>query len=133
ATWLHARVQRETGPAAGERRREALAGEARVVAEGAATGDGAVDRAGAGALVAIGRPVESRIERRLYVVRDDGAVFGDGAGRSIGSLGLEVGLVEPPRAERLWRLRGVQAYGRGERPEPADVLERLVACYDAFV
>src|SRR5687767_11809836 len=101
ATWLPVRVHREV-EAVDRARRSALVGEARVVAEQA----GPTEDATRG-LVALPSRVESRLERRLYVVRDDGAVYGDGAGRPIEALGLEVAMPDPPRTERLWRLAGV--------------------------
>jgi hypothetical protein len=134
ATWLHVRVHRElTGnsEAVGKRPILVSARATAVAAGGGDEGDGA--SSGAGALARVERTVETRTERRLNVVRDDGVVFGDGADRALEELGLEVGLVAPPRAERTWRRAGVEAYRRGERPEPGDVFGRLVACYDAFV
>jgi hypothetical protein len=73
------------------------------------------------------------VERRAGVVRDDGELFGEGIGRPLGELGFAVEVAEPARAERAWRRAGVEAYRRGERPDPGAVFGRLVACYDAFV
>jgi hypothetical protein len=76
---------------------------------------------------------QPRISRALYVVRDDGHVFGPGADEPLASLELDVALADPPDDELLWRRPAVECYRRGERPDPADLFARLCAAYDAFV
>jgi hypothetical protein len=78
-------------------------------------------------------PLRVTLERRLFVVRDDGRVFGEDADAPWAELGLEVRLPEVPPPEKLWSARGVTAYRRGERPEPADVFLRLSAVVNLFI
>jgi hypothetical protein len=52
----------------------------------------------------------------VFIVRDDGVVFGDGADRTMEELGMEVHLPEIPPADTLWSKRGVQGYRSGARP-----------------
>jgi hypothetical protein len=81
------------------------------------------------------RYAEPRIvlDRRLFVVRDDGRLFGDGGDESLAALGLEVRLSDPPRQERLWRTPAVKAYRAGVRPDPAGVFRRVAGVYDRFI
>jgi len=76
-----------------------------------------------------------RVERRreLFVVRDDGVVFGPGGTHGLDALGLEVQLAEPARDGKGWRTPAVKAYQAGRRPDPSDVFRRLVRVYDAFI
>jgi hypothetical protein len=74
-----------------------------------------------------------RTERRQFVVRDDGVIFGDGGDRPIEELGLEVAIPSAPRDTKLWGTSGVKAYRAGYRPDPRDVLSRLVAVVDRFM
>ena len=69
----------------------------------------------------------------LWVVRDDGATFGDGAGQPLAALGLTVRLDDRPPTERLWSTAGLQAFRQGARPDPADVFERVRAVVDRFI
>ena len=75
--------------------------------------------------------VETR--RRQFVVRDDGVVFGDGGDKPIEELGLEVAIPSVPRDGKLWSAQGLKAYRAGYRPDPRDVLARLVAVVDRFM
>src|SRR5262249_24959863 len=70
--------------------------------------------------------------RELFVVRDDGQVFGPGA-RPFAELGLDVQLPEPPRDGKLWRTGGIKAYRAGRRPDLGDVFARLVRVYDHYL
>jgi hypothetical protein len=72
-------------------------------------------------------------EKRLYIVRDDGVVFGDGANFPIEELGIEVKLPEEIPAGRGLSTRGVKAYSAGERPDPVDVFSRVRSVIDTFV
>ncbi len=85
-----------------------------------------------GELVRYNPPVVT-VERRLFVVRDDGRVFGEGGHAPLGELGLEVRLPEIPPPERLWSATGVLGYCDGARPDPAGVFGRLVAVVDRFI
>lgn len=72
-------------------------------------------------------------EMRLFVVRSDGVVFGDGGDKPLGDLGFDVHLPEQPPVDRLWSTRGVKAYRAENRPNPADVFQRIVENVDRFI
>src|SRR5207247_836995 len=66
------------------------------------------------------------IERKLYIVRDDGILFGDGGAHSLQALELTIQLHDTPPDVCLWSVEGVQRYRQGVRPAATDVFERLV-------
>jgi hypothetical protein len=72
-------------------------------------------------------------EKRMFAVREDGAIFGDGGGAPLEKLGLEIKLPEEIPAGKEWSTRGVKAYNAGERPTPADVFERVRSVVDTFI
>jgi len=72
-------------------------------------------------------------ERRLFIVRDDGQIFGQDGPASCADLGLEVQLPELPPPEALWSTAGVQAYRRGQRPDPLAVLHKIVAVVNQLI
>lgn len=71
-------------------------------------------------------------ERRLCVLRSDGAIFGSGA-RDLSELGLDIQLSEIPPDEKLWSVTGVKAFLSGRRPEPADVFSQVADVVDRFI
>ena len=84
-----------------------------------------------GEVVQLAEP-DVHTERRLFVVRDDGVVFGDGA-RPLDELGMEVRLADPPPPGKLWRTQGVKAYRDGQRPDVSAVFDRIVVAFDYFL
>ena len=72
-------------------------------------------------------------EKRLFIVRSDGHIFGAGGHDPINAIGVEVRLPEIPRDDRLWSSRAVQAYANGQRPDPADVFNHVVDTVDRFI
>jgi hypothetical protein len=74
-----------------------------------------------------------RTERRQFVVRDDGVIFGDGGDKPVEELGFEVAIPSTPRDTKLLSTSGVKAYHAGTRPDPRDVLSRVVAVVDRFM
>lgn len=76
-------------------------------------------------------PLETQ-GRRLCVIRSDGAIFGDG-GNEISDLSFDVFLAEVPPDDRLWSSRGVKAFLRGERQEPAVVFREVADVIDRFM
>ncbi len=80
-------------------------------------------------------PLTANVATRqaLWVVRDDGRAFGEGADEPLRALGLDVRLGQRPPSDRLWSTPGLQAYRQGARPEPPDVFERLAAVVDRFI
>ena len=77
-------------------------------------------------------PIEEKA-KRLFVIRDDGVIFGDGGDQPLEELGLEVSLPTPPKDSKLWTTKGVKAYRAGGRPPPLDVFQRLVSLIDRFM
>ncbi|MGB9180631.1 MAG: DUF3854 domain-containing protein [Pyrinomonadaceae bacterium] len=77
-------------------------------------------------------PIETT-GQRMFIVRDDGVIFGEGGTYPIDELELNVRLHEIPPVDKLWSARGVKAYRSGERPKPADVFNQVVDCVDRFI
>lgn len=71
-------------------------------------------------------------ERRLCILRSDGAIFGSGT-RDLSELGLDIQLPEIPPDERLWSVMGVKAFLSGRRPEPGDVFRQVADVVDRFI
>jgi hypothetical protein len=69
-------------------------------------------------------------ERALFIVRNDGAVFGPD---DMDRLALQVNLPDVPQEDRLWRTVGVKAYRSGMRPDYAEVFDRVVSVFDHFI
>jgi len=82
-------------------------------------------------------PPRVETSRKLFLVRDDGELFGDGPGdssyRPLSELGLEVKLPEAPPADKLWSTPGVKSCWQGYRPDPADVFSRIVSVTDRSI
>lgn len=77
-------------------------------------------------------PIEAT-GQRMFVVRDDGVIFGEGGTYPIDELELNVRLQEIPPVDKLWSARGVKAYRSDERPTPAEVFNQVVDCVDRFI
>jgi len=78
-------------------------------------------------------PPEVRNEIRLFVVRDDGALFGDGGDQPLESLGFDVLLSEIPRNEKTLSTVAVKAYRAGQRPDPLVVFDHVRDVVDRFI
>jgi len=78
-------------------------------------------------------PPQVTTEQRLFVVRDDGHVFGDGGDETLDALLLTVKLPTIPLSTQLWQAPSVNAYRAGARPEPHDVFARLIAVYNHYL
>jgi hypothetical protein len=72
-------------------------------------------------------------EQRLFIVRDDGVVFGDGGQKTFAELGLDIRLPEIPPHDKLWTVPSVKAYVHGARPDPAATFRQVVAVIDRFI
>jgi len=70
--------------------------------------------------------------REMFIMRDDGVMFGPGA-EPVSALGFDIQLGEPPADDKLWRTRGVKAYRKGERPDIAELFRRVADVYDRFI
>lgn len=75
--------------------------------------------------------VETRL--RLFVIRDDSALFGPGADAPLSDLGPQVALPEMPHPSRTWSTDGVKSYRAGQRPDPPTVLNRIADVVSRFV
>jgi len=78
-------------------------------------------------------PPEVVNEIRLFVVRDDGLVFGEGADQAPAELGFEVLLSEVPRADKTLTTKAVKAYRAGARPNPLEVFGRVCDVLERFM
>jgi hypothetical protein len=85
-----------------------------------------------GQVVRLNPPTVTR-ERRLFVIRDDGVIFGDGGDRPIDDLGIDVHLPEVVIDGKGWTAVGVKAYRAGQRPDPVDVFGRVADVVDRFI
>ena len=85
-----------------------------------------------GEVIRLERPRITR-EQRLFIVRDDGVIFGEGADRPAEELGLELVLPEKLEAGQRLSIPAVKAYRNGYRPDPAEVFGRVCECVDHFI
>jgi len=76
---------------------------------------------------------EVTTEQRLFIVRNDGVVFGDGGQWPFAELGLEIRLPEIPPSEKLWTAPAVKKYVAGNRPNPGETFRQVVAVVDTFI
>jgi hypothetical protein len=76
---------------------------------------------------------EVTTEQRLFIVRDDGVVFGEGARKSFAELGLEIRLPEIPPQAKLWTAPSVKKYVAGARPDPPEIFRQLVSVVNRFI
>jgi hypothetical protein len=72
-------------------------------------------------------------EQRLFIVRDDGMVFGDGGDKLLAALGMDVHLAEIPMPQKLWTAPSVKAYKAGTRLDPGATFQRVVSVVDCFI
>jgi hypothetical protein len=83
-------------------------------------------------------PPRQRTETVLAIVRDDGRLYADCSvllpnmlPRSMLQVPVELSAPLPP--DSGWSGAGVKRFLAGERPNPADVLERVASVYDVFM
>jgi hypothetical protein len=77
-------------------------------------------------------PIE-QTERRPFIVRGDGVIFGEGGHQPLSQMGVDVRLPEMPPAEKLLSTPALKRYAAGYRPDPVDVLVRVMAVVDRFI
>ena len=77
-------------------------------------------------------PPEVTTSQRLFILCDDGKVFGHGGSEPLEALGLEVHLPEIPRPDRLFSAPAVNAYRAGRRPKAVAVFQRVTTGIDRF-
>ncbi|HNC09537.1 MAG TPA: DUF3854 domain-containing protein, partial [Anaerolineales bacterium] len=78
-------------------------------------------------------PPQSVKTRRLFIIRSDGAIFGEGADHPIEELGIDIHLPEMPMPEKLWSSEGVRKYRKGNRPVPVNVFAQIVNVIGYFI
>jgi Domain of unknown function (DUF3854) len=81
-------------------------------------------------------PPRVSVSRDLFVMRDDGALFGkqeDPQLHQFSELHLTIKLPEIPMEAKLWSPKGIKHYLAGQRPEPKDVFTRLCATISRFI
>jgi hypothetical protein len=71
--------------------------------------------------------------KQLFIVRDDGVIFGEGGNRPLEDIGLDIHLAEIPPADRLWSTQAVKSFAAGRRPIPAEVFNKVVEIVDRFI
>ncbi len=79
------------------------------------------------------RPPVVTTETRLFILRGDGVLFGDGADHPFSDLNLTFRLPEIPPDDRIWKAAGVKAYLSGRRADPKVVFSQLAANVDFFI
>ena len=75
-------------------------------------------------------------ERRLFVMRDDGVLFGEAVDpkvKPLEELGIGIASMDEPPHRLFWNANGVKAYLHRKRPKPAAVFDRIVKVYDHFL
>lgn len=85
-----------------------------------------------GTIVRHDPPLQST-EKRLFIVRDDGVIFGDGGHVPLEKLGLELSLPEIPLAERLLSAPGLKAYAAGHRVQATAVFGQVKEVINRFI
>ncbi|MDP6652864.1 MAG: hypothetical protein QGF90_12275, partial [Gammaproteobacteria bacterium] len=80
-------------------------------------------------------PPKTVNERRLFVIRDDGVIFGEGdtSVTPIADIGFTIKLPERLHTAHRWSAHGVQVYSKGTRPNPAEVFHDVAAAMDNFI
>jgi len=78
-------------------------------------------------------PPKETVSRELFVLRDDGVLFGPGQKDSIESLGFEVRLSEAIPENRLIAAKAVTAFQRNYAPDAIDVFLKVSNSYDHFL
>ena len=79
---------------------------------------------------------QPKYEQRLFVMRDDGVLYGDTIDpqvKALPELGMDIAPMDKPPDHLLWNVAGVTAYLHHTRPDPVDVFTRLVTVYDHFL
>jgi hypothetical protein len=79
---------------------------------------------------------QPQYEQRLFVMRDDGVLFGetiDPQVKALPELGIAIAPMDKPPDHLLWNVAGVTAYLHHTRPDPVEVFTRLVTVYGHFL
>jgi uncharacterized protein DUF3854 len=88
-----------------------------------------------GEVIRLAQP-QTTHERRMFVMRDDGVLFGEAIDphvKPLAELGIDITPMDKPPDRLLWNAAGVTAYLHGKRPDPAEVFGRVVSVYHHFL
>jgi hypothetical protein len=79
--------------------------------------------------------VPPRVERDqvLWIIREDGACFGEGAEHPLLELDMDIHLPEKPSQSSVWSRAGYTRFSSGEKPCPSEVFGRVTATVDRFI
>ncbi len=72
-------------------------------------------------------------EKRVFIMRDDGMLFGEPASAPLSDLPFRVDLPEAPPPERCWSAEAVEAFRQGRRPQPLVLFGQMVEVLDTFM
>ena len=78
-------------------------------------------------------PPLQRVETRLFVIAQDGRLYGEGGDLPLDRLGIDLKLTEVPPPDATWSAKAINRYRRGDRPAPAGVFARLAEVVDRFI
>ncbi|HEX8197590.1 MAG TPA: DUF3854 domain-containing protein [Pyrinomonadaceae bacterium] len=78
-------------------------------------------------------PPKETFSREMFVMRDDGTLFGPGQKDSIESLGFEVSLSDAVPENRLLAAKAVTAFRNNYKPDAIDVFLKASNSYDHFL
>ena len=73
------------------------------------------------------------VSERLFILRDDGLVFGDGGDRPMSELPITPLLPEMVQPAQRLSPAGLRRYRAGYRPDPAEVFGRVADSVDRFI
>ncbi len=73
------------------------------------------------------------LDERLFIVRDDGAIFGEGGDQPLTALAVSPVLPEMAPRDRRLSTAGLKAYRDGRRSDPVEVFGRVRDCVDRFI
>ncbi|MCA9994488.1 MAG: DUF3854 domain-containing protein [Anaerolineales bacterium] len=77
-------------------------------------------------------PLETT-EQRLFIMRDDGLIFGDDGDHRMQDLGFISKLPEIPTQPKILSTASFRAYRAGQRPHPTIIFKQIVACISRFM
>lgn len=79
-----------------------------------------------GTITKLSEPEEETVQQ-LFVVREDGQIFGDAEGyKSFEEMGITVVPREAPVESARWSTKAIKRFRGGHRPNPAEVFEKVI-------
>jgi hypothetical protein len=77
-------------------------------------------------------PIETKT-RQLFIMRDDGKMFGDGAECSLSEIGFDVCLPEELPDKNVMSKKAVESYRANQRPDPIQTFIQIRNVFDRFL